>query len=239
MKLKKGSWLFSFRSQELFFLALSFLMCYYVVTIQQGSDEVNEELYSVGQISKALGVSRQAVYQKIRSDKRLQADLQPFTVKQGKYTLYSLQGQKRIIQAFSEHSSAKSKPDIDINCKPEADKEQLTNANKLIDSLQNTIDILRADIETLKEQLTVKDAQISREQEHVKELTTALHAAQALHGLEHKEKALEVEAVPVDHPGEHPQPEQKPERQRRTTPERVAAGLPKLSLFQKIKKALK
>lgn len=201
---------------------------------------MNEELYSVGQISKALGVSRQAVYQKIRSDKRLQADLQPFTVKQGNYTLYSLQGQKRIIQAFSEHSSVKSKPDIDTNCKPEIDKEQLTSANKLIDSLQNTIDILRADIETLKEQLTVKDAQISREQEHVKELTTALHAAQALHGLEHKEKALEVEAVPVDHPGEHPEPEQAPERTRRKPVQRVAPERPRrLGLIERIKRAIK
>lgn len=186
---------------------------------------------TVGQIAKELGVSRQAVYQKIRLDKQLQADLQQFTVKQGNKTLYTAEGQKRLIEAFSGRE----------NVKRETTTEKKVNS-QLVDSLQDTVVLLKDQVETLKVQLEVKDDQIRHLQKHVDELTTALQAAQALHGLEHSPKAIEVETVPADQPGEHPQPERKPERQerqRRTAPERVAPGLPKLSLFQKIKKALK
>ena len=172
---------------------------------------------TVGQIAKELGVSRQAVYQKIRLDRQLQADLQPFTVKQGNKTLYTAEGQKRLIEAFSGRENVKT--------------EKKSNSN----SQQQLIDLLR-------EQLEVKDKQIEQLSERLKEVTTALQAAQALHGLEHSPKAIEVETVPAEQPGEHPQPERKPERQerqRRTVPKREAPGQPKLSLFQKIKKALK
>ena len=45
---------------------------------------------SITQIAAELGVTRQAVYKKIKSSNELSTSLQKFTVNQGKFTVYSL-----------------------------------------------------------------------------------------------------------------------------------------------------
>ena len=152
---------------------------------------------SISELAKELNVSRQAIYQRIKNDKDLSTSLQPFTVNECKRTVYSLQGQELIKQAFSAHckqevdsslQSIDSKP-IDTNCKPvdsslQSELDILRASN---DGLQAQVEELRADKAFLKEQLTIKDKQIEA-------LTTALQAAQALQGMEKQkqQKVIEV-----------------------------------------------
>lgn len=132
---------------------------------------------SITQIAAELGVTRQAVYKKIKSNSELSTGLQEFTVNQGKFTVYSLQGQELIKQAFLNYDS--------VNCKPSTDSKPKAVDSKLVDTLQATI-------ETLTKQLEVKDKQINTLTETVKELTIALKAAQALHGMDKQQTVIET-----------------------------------------------
>ena len=136
---------------------------------------------SITQIAAELGVTRQAVYKKIKSNSELSTSLQEFTVNQGKFTVYSLQGQWLIKQAFLSPES--------VNCKPSTDSKPKVVDSKLVDTLQKTV-------EALTKQLEVKDNQINTLTETVKELTIALKAAQALHGMDKQQKTIEVKAAP-------------------------------------------
>ena len=135
---------------------------------------------SITQIAAELGVTRQAVYKKIKSNSELSTGLQEFTVNQGKFTVYSLQGQELIKQAFLNSDS--------VNCKPSTESKPKAVDNKLVDTLQKTVD-------TLTKQLEVKDKQINTLTDTVKELTIALKAAQALHGMDKHQTAIEVDVA--------------------------------------------
>ena len=132
---------------------------------------------SITQIAAELGVTRQAVYKKIKSNNKLSTGLQEFTVNQGKFTVYSLQGQELIKQAFLNSDS--------VNCKPSTESKPKAVDSKLVDTLQATI-------ETLTKQLEVKDKQINTLTDTVKELTIALKAAQALHGMDKQQTVIET-----------------------------------------------
>lgn len=152
---------------------------------------------SITQIAEELGVTRQAVYKKIKSNSELSTSLQEFTVNQGKFTVYSLQGQKLIKQAFSNSDN--------VNCKPSTDSKQKAVDSKLVDTLQKTIDTLNKQLEVKDNQINAKDNQINTLTETVKELTIALKAAQALHGMDKQQTAIETKA----HPSEQAQPRPK------------------------------
>lgn len=113
---------------------------------------MNEELKAVSEIASDIGVSRQAVYQKLKAPTLADA-VKPFTVKQHNLTLYTLQGQALIRQSFDEVVNA-----VNVDS-----KRQSTNG-KLIDTLQATI-------ETLTKQLEVKDNQIASMQKQIDKLT--------------------------------------------------------------------
>lgn len=113
---------------------------------------MNEELKAVSEIASDIGVSRQAVYQKLKAPTLADA-VKPFTVKQHNLTLYTLQGQALIRQSFDEVVNA-----VNVDS-----KRQSTNG-KLIDTLQATI-------ETLTKQLEVKDNQIASLQKQIDKLT--------------------------------------------------------------------
>lgn len=127
----------------------------------------NDELRTIAQIAEELKVSRQAVYQRIRYNTELSTKLSKFTVKNGNKTLYSLQGQELIKQAFS-----KSEP---VNCKVSIDSKQTD------DNLQSVIDILKEQLAVKDAQIAAKDKQISALSDQVTNLTTTLSQQQALH----------------------------------------------------------
>lgn len=93
---------------------------------------MNEDLKTIAQLAQELGVTRQAVYQKIRNNIELSKNISKFTVKEKNKTLYDLQAQELIKQAFENGVSVNSKVNVD---------------SKLIDVLQAQIEYLKADKE--------------------------------------------------------------------------------------------
>lgn len=141
---------------------------------------MNEDLKTISQIAKELNVSRQTVYNRINNNPDLSSKLCQCTVKIQNRTFYTLQAVELIEQEFQK--SVKSNIDVKFT--------------------SNMID-------TLTQQLTVKDSQIAALQSEVaaltdtvKELTIALKAAQALHGMDKKQAtiATEVKAQAQDKP---------------------------------------
>lgn len=168
------------------------------------------DLKSISEIAAALGVTRQAVYKKIKSNPELSTRLQEFTVNRGKTTVYSLQGQELIKQTFENGGAVNGKPNV--YSKPK------TTDGKLIDSLQ-------AQVELISKQLSVKDSQIASLQsqvstltETVKELTIALKAAQALHGMDKQQKAIDLKpAEPERRSSSELRPQKQPSKKRSFT----------------------
>lgn len=161
-------------------------------TVSELAKELNvnrEELKSITQIAKELKVSRQTVYNKINNNPELSSKLCQCTVKIQNRTFYALQAVELIKQEFDK--SVKSNIDVKFT--------------------SNMID-------TLTQQLTVKDCQISALQsevatltETVKELTIALKAAQALHGMDKQQATIAVTAAPKAEQTQRPRSE--PRRQ--------------------------
>lgn len=215
---------------------------------------------SISQIAEDLQVTRQTIYNKLK-DAALSAAVKPYTVQQGKYTLYGEQAQNLIKQTICGNSAngdlTACKREFDkvsndlTECKNELDKvsKELENRDNKILELNAAIDVLKAESETVKGELTKcnntiadlrrqlsdKDKEISeldKLQEKVKNLmsfntmhhktidgleqdkkklnerldtaentisnlTTALQAAQALHGIDKAPKTIEVKEEPA------------------------------------------
>lgn len=141
---------------------------------------MNENLKTISQIAKELNVSRQTVYNRINNNHDLSSKLCQCIVKIQNRTFYTSQAVELIEQDFKKF--VKSNIDVKFT--------------------SNIID-------TLTQQLTVKDSQIAALQSEVaaltdtvKELTIALKAAQALHGMDKKQAtiATEVKAQAQDKP---------------------------------------
>lgn len=166
------------------------------------------EFKTISEIAKSLSVSRQAVYQKIKTNAELANALQEFTVNNGKATMYSLQGQELIKQAFANNQSVKSKPSS-FDSQPSTD-------NTLLDVLLKQLETKDKQIESLQEQL--KEAQIHTNElsKAIDNLTTALQAAQALHGMEKQQKVIEAEQAAPEperqQESSEPQEQQPPKR---------------------------
>ncbi|MCL2252873.1 MAG: hypothetical protein FWC09_00335 [Lachnospiraceae bacterium] len=97
---------------------------------------------TIRQIAKEIGVSKQAVFYKISKPPLLLA-LQPLVSKENGILTVSLDGEKLIKQAFNDSRS---------NFKPSKENASLDG---------NLIEILRTTINTLSEQLSQKDSQIT------------------------------------------------------------------------------
>ena len=176
------------------------------------------EYKSISQLAKEIGVTRQAIYKKIKSDNQLSTGLQQFTVNQNKLTVYSLQGQKLIKQAFLNNDT--------VNRAVNVDSKPVSTNSKLVDSLT-------AQIETLTKQLTVKDEQLSAAQAQINslvdtihEMTIALKAAQALHGMDKQQKTIEVKQEKAEAKAQtqlHTQKQKPAPKQKRTLSDRIKA----------------
>ena len=128
------------------------------------------KLMTISQIAKALNVSRQTVYNRINSNPELSSKLCQCTVKIQKRTFYTLEAAELIKKEFEK------------NVKSSVDVKFTSNM-----------------IDTLTQQLTVKDSQIAALQNQidkltqtVQDLTIALKAAQALHGMDKQTKVIEI-----------------------------------------------
>jgi hypothetical protein len=123
---------------------------------------------TIRQIANEIGVSKQAVHQK-RKSPILSTALRPFTSTIDGVVYISVDGEKLIKSAFCDNAVK----DVDVN-----ERQYVDGSFTLVDTL----------VDTLKEQLSVKDKQINELNSRLAETTSALvaaletsKAAQALH----------------------------------------------------------
>lgn len=155
---------------------------------------------TIKQIASELGVSRQAVYQKIKRNEELSTCLQPFTTNVDSVVYISKEGEKLIKSAFS----SKCCKQYAVNVDSSADSGVDESLHAIIEVLQSTIATLQGQltmkdeqIRVQQEQLTSKDDQIGQLTAALKQQTTALEsttsalaAAQALHAADKKSLML-------------------------------------------------
>ena len=186
----------------------------------------NDELRTIAQIAEELNVTRQAVYQRIRYNTELSTNLSKFTVKKGNKTLYCLQGQNLIKQAFQKVECVNSK--VSIDCKQ--------NDN----TLQSVIDILKEQLVVKDAQIAAKDKQISALSEQLTNLTTTLHQQQALHAgtiqsmLMQRQQPTEMQEPTTKEQVTEETQILKPTEQNQTQESAEDTPKSKLSLFQRL-----
>lgn len=189
------------------------------------------DLKSISQIAVNLGVSRQAVYSKLKSAELARA-VKPLTVKQGNTTLYTLQAQELIKQAFTafavNQDSSNSQEEIDsLTSKLTESEKQLDIALHDIEVKSHELQEKEQTIKELTERLTMRDSLIAelkadktklnarldkaeeereRLESNISNLTTALTAAQALHGMDKQQTVIEIKE-PASTPEPEPQKE--------------------------------
>ena len=113
-------------------------------------------------------------------------------------TIDSLQAQ--LTDKDNQNSLLKSELDV-LKAETKALREQITDRDKTIESLQ-------ADKEYLKSKLNESDTERKALESSIDKLTTALTAAQALHGMDKQQKVIEVKEEPKEL-ASIPEPEQK------------------------------
>lgn len=217
---------------------------------------MNDELKSIAQLAQELGVTRQAIYQKLKGEELAKA-VQPYAVKQGNACKYTLKAQELIKQAFANISTEDFKAELteckdrfkDLSTKlTDCEKElesvlqdvevkkhelqekertlnELTNCKKRLESQISELILEKKELEIIKVRLEEKENIISEiraqvdnlkadkyklnerldkaEQDRAelieanRELTIALKAAQALHGMDKKQSAIVDQAETI------------------------------------------
>ena len=182
---------------------------------------------TVSELAKELNINRTTLHRLIQRN-----NIE--TLQEGNKRLIDTRAEQAILRAFSRkmlqgetlQSNNKSLQQCNV-----AQTEQLASKDKIIDSLQaqltdkeNQISLLQSQLDSLKVQLTDRDKTVERlEQDKAKlndrldkaetnisNLTTALTAAQALHGMDKQQAVIEVNEQPVENPEmTQPEPEQK------------------------------
>lgn len=155
------------------------------------------ELKTISQLALEIGCTPQAIYAKI---KPLQSELKPHRVKQGNCMLYTIEGQKIIKSTFSNTLN-----DFKAEFKVfESELESLRSENNKL-KLENAE--LKGKNETLNqlvESFKVGQTEVESLLNTIDKLTTALQAAQALHGIEKKHQLIEADAEPIQPKSEKP-----------------------------------
>jgi len=184
------------------------------------------DLMSIAQISDKLGVSKQAVYVKLKRPDIATA-VKSETVRQGNKTLYTLNAVKLIEQAFSvtvldadstkvekiesrlkdvEEQLESVTEQLGNKCMELQQKEQTLNElNTKLKVVESVIESLNSDKlflqEQIKQQVQQLQTAIDKEVKYldtIDRLTTALTAAQALHGMDKQQAVIEVNQTPQE-----------------------------------------
>ena len=184
------------------------------------------DLMSIAQISDKLGVSKQAVYVKLKRPDIATA-VKSETVRQGNKTLYTLNAVKLIEQAFSvtvldadstkvekiesrlkdvEEQLESVTEQLGNKCMELQQKEQTLNElNTKLKLVESVIESLNSDKlflqEQIKQQVQQLQTAIDKEVKYldtIDRLTTALTAAQALHGMDKQQAVIEVNQTPQE-----------------------------------------
>lgn len=150
---------------------------------------------TIKQISEELGVTKQAIHQRLKRNVDLKNSLKPFMKTVDGVIHVEVGGQNLLKEAFikpiNKYDVTDNKSNVTDNKSNVTDnKGNITdNKDNVTDNTsQPVITILEATIKTLQEQLSVKDKQIENltttlqdSQETQRNLAEALNSAQALH----------------------------------------------------------
>ena len=126
---------------------------------------MNKDLKTIPQIAADIGVSRQAVHQKIKRDKDLSTRLQAFTSTVDNAVYVNSEGQKLILQAFESKT---------------AEKNTSTCLQENVDALVNQLTAKDKQISDLSAQNASLTATIQQQADTIQQLSAQLTAAQQL-----------------------------------------------------------
>ena len=131
---------------------------------------------TIRQIADEIGVSKQAVFKKIKREP-LSTSLQGLTTTVDGRLMVEVDGEKLIKQAFSEIIPSTTDNQLTGVVDDLVDGASTKNAEKTAE-VDGVISVLQATIDTLQGQLEVKDRQIEQQAQTITRLTDALAAAQ-------------------------------------------------------------
>ena len=137
---------------------------------------VREGMKTIRQIADEIGVSKQAVFKKIKREP-LSTSLQGLTATVDGRLMVEVDGEKLIKQAFSEIAPSTTDNQLTGAIDGLVDAPSTKNAEKTAE-VDGVISVLQATIDTLQGQLEVKDRQIEQQAQTITRLTDALAAAQ-------------------------------------------------------------
>ena len=131
---------------------------------------------TIRQIADEIGVSKQAVFKKIKREP-LSTSLQGLTTTVDGRLMVEVDGEKLIKQAFSEIAPSTTDNQLTGAVDGLVDAPSTKNEEKTV-AVDGVISVLQATIDTLQGQLEVKDRQIEQQAQTITRLTDALAAAQ-------------------------------------------------------------
>ena len=131
---------------------------------------------TIRQIADEIGVSKQAVFKKIKREP-LSTSLQGLTATVDGKLMVEVDGEKLIKQAFSEIAPSTTDNQLTGTVDGLVDGASTKNEEKMA-AVDGVISVLQATIDTLQGQLEVKDRQIEQQAQTITRLTDALAAAQ-------------------------------------------------------------
>lgn len=168
---------------------------------------------TVRQLADEIGVSKQAVWKKIKKEP-LSTDLQEFTTTSGRTVYVNEQGEMLVKTAFMQIFDVQTVDEVDavdVNQDNQNDNER-QRVDDMFLLLQGELESKNRLIESQSRQLENKDKQIGELTAALENTTASLHAAQALHaGTMHKQLgagAGDPQQEDVAEPA-HPEPEKK------------------------------
>ena len=130
---------------------------------------------TIRQIADEIGVSKQAVFKKIKREP-LSTSLQGLTATVDGRLMVEVDGEKLIKQAFSEIAPSTTDNQLTGAVDGLVDAPSTKNAEN--HEVSDLVCVLQATIDTLQGQLEVKDRQIEQQAQTITRLTDALAAAQ-------------------------------------------------------------
>ena len=131
---------------------------------------------TIRQIADEIGVSKQAVFKKIKREP-LSTSLQGLTATVDGRLMVEVDGEKLIKQAFSEIAPSTTTNRLTGAVDGLGDAPSTKNEEKMAE-VDGVISVLKATIDTLQGQLEVKDRQIEQQAQTIIRLTDTLAAAQ-------------------------------------------------------------
>ena len=130
---------------------------------------------TIRQIADEIGVSKQAVFKKIKREP-LSTSLQGLTATVDGRLMVEVDGEKLIKQAFSEIAPSTTTNQLTGAVDGLVDAPSTKNEEKMAE-VDGVISVLKATIDTLQGQLEVKDRQIEQQAQTIIRLTDTLAAA--------------------------------------------------------------